>query len=110
MTDVNKTMNMTAHFKDALNQSEPLTMELVDMGVSIELLHAKKKHPLFPKDRYEQVCIIIEEIGEVSKAAQENNIADYREELLQVIVTCKRALMTIDNSLPFKHIEITEQQ
>lgn len=75
-----------------------------------ELRSAEKKHPKFPTNLFEQVCILQEEAGEVSKAA--NDIAFNRRkggfarkevdelvtELRQTAAMCLRILQTIDSN------------
>lgn len=73
-----------------------MTQEEIEIGILVEVLHAKEKHPIFPTDPTAQLCIIGEEFGEAMKAVNENNVSDYKRELLQVITTCKRALQNVE--------------
>ena len=67
-----------------------------------EYLRAKVKHPEFPTDPFQAMCIIQEELGEAIQALnnfkhhQQGCIDDVQIELLHTIVTCIRTLKEMD--------------
>lgn len=67
-----------------------------------ELRWACEKHPKFPNDPFQMMCIIQEELGEAIQALnnlkhhQQGVIKDVNIELLHTIVTCLRTLMAIN--------------
>jgi hypothetical protein len=95
-SDPSKTLRLSQQHAASLESPHPMTSEEVEIGVHVEMLHAKEKHPHFPQTPSEQLCIIGEEFGEAMKAVNECNTADYKRELLQVITTCKRALQNVE--------------
>ena len=81
--------------------SETLDFGILDYSISseiaTELEKAKKKHLNWPTDIFQQLAIMQEEAGEVSKAVldyhfEKKSIADVREELLQTASMCVRML------------------
>ena len=65
-----------------------------------ELERAEKKHPEFPKDMFQQLAIMQEEAGEVTKAVlhyhYENGTLEHvREELIQTAAMCMRMLQNL---------------
>ena len=79
--------------------NETLDFGILDYSISseiaTELEKAKKKHPNWPTDIFQQLAIMQEEAGEVSKAVldyhfEKKSIADVREELLQTAAMCVR--------------------
>lgn len=65
-----------------------------------ELIRAEEKHPAFPSDMYEQLAIMQEEAGEVTKAVidyhcQSGTIQDVKDELIQTAAMCMRMLLNI---------------
>lgn len=80
--------------KEFYTQPEPLTDRQVQSLLNVEMLNAESKHPVFPEDRSKQLVIIMEELGEAAQASIDKGIGDYRQELLQTMVTCYRALLT----------------
>lgn len=71
-------------------------------GIDYELHWACEKHPKFPDDPFQAMCIIQEELGEAIQALnnlkhhQQGVINDVNIELLHTIVTCLRTLMAIN--------------
>lgn len=80
-------------------------------GVDKALSLAKVKHPNYPRDMYEQVAIITEELGEVSKAVleyhneKEKNIKfeDIKNELEQTAAMCIRMLEFLEFETSIKN-------
>lgn len=73
-------------------------------GIKNELRWAIDKHPKFPDDPFQAMCIIQEELGEAIQALnnlkhhQQGYINDVYCELLHTIVTCIRTLDTISKN------------
>jgi len=66
-----------------------------------ELEHAQKKHPNFPKDMFQQLAIMQEEAGEVTKAVlhfhyENGTIEHVKEELIQTAAMCVRMLENLE--------------
>lgn len=67
-----------------------------------EYYYACKKHPNFPSNEFQMMCIIQEELGEAVQALnnfkhhQQGCIDDVQIELLHTIVTCIRTLKAIN--------------
>ena len=62
-----------------------------------ELERAEKKHPNYPNDMFQQLAIMQEEAGEVTKAVLQyhyegGTLEDIREELVQTAAMCMRFL------------------
>ena len=53
------------------------------------------KHPEFPKGIFAQLSILAEEVGEVFKAANEQDIEGLKQELYQVGAMVLRVLMNL---------------
>jgi NTP pyrophosphatase (non-canonical NTP hydrolase) len=69
-------------------------------SIDAELKRAKKKHPHFPDDMFQQLAIMQEEAGEVTKAVlhyhYENGTLEHvREELIQTAAMCMRMLQNL---------------
>lgn len=67
-----------------------------------ELERAEKKHPDFPKDMFQQLAIMQEEAGEVTKAVlhyhyEGGTLEDVCEELVQTAAMCMRMLGALAN-------------
>lgn len=65
--------------------------------IEAELNRAKKKHPIFPTSMFEQLAIIQEEAGEVTKAVlhfhhENGSLEDIKSELIQTAAMCMRML------------------
>ena len=65
--------------------------------VDRELNRAKKKHPIYPADMFQQVAIMQEEAGEVVKAVlhyhhEKGTLDHIKEELIQTAAMCMRML------------------
>lgn len=65
--------------------------------IDAELKRAEKKHPNFPKDMYQQLAIMQEEAGEVTKAVlhyhyESGSLQDVKDELIQTAAMCMRML------------------
>jgi NTP pyrophosphatase (non-canonical NTP hydrolase) len=80
---------------------ETLDFGILDYSISseiaTELERAKKKHPNWPTDIFQQLAIMQEEAGEVTKAVldyhfEKKSISDVREELIQTAAMCVRML------------------
>ena len=68
--------------------------------VQKELQRANKLHPNFPKDIFQQLAIMQEEAGEVTKAVLDyhfgkDTIEHVREELIQTAAMCMRMLQNL---------------
>lgn len=65
-----------------------------------ELIRAEKKHPIFPADMFQQLAIMQEEAGEVTKAVlhyhyENGTIVHIKEELIQTAAMCMRMLKNL---------------
>lgn len=65
--------------------------------IDSELRRAKEKHPNFPTDIFQQLAIMQEEAGEVTKAINDfvlgaDTIEHVREEITQTAAMCVRML------------------
>ena len=70
--------------------------------IEAELQRAIKKFPTFPESRFEQLAIMQEEAGEVTKAVLQEKyeggtIKNIREEIVQTAATCMRMLENLPN-------------
>ena len=80
--------------------------EWVIDGIFNEYRWAVDKHPKFPDNEFEMMCIIQEELGEAIQALNnfkhhnDGCINDVYIELLHTIVSCMRALKTLDGNYP----------
>ena len=68
--------------------------------IDSELKRAEKKHPIFPKDMFQQLAIMQEEAGEVTKAVlhyhyEKGTLQHVREELIQTAAMCMRMLQNL---------------
>lgn len=66
-----------------------------------ELMRAEKKHPLWPKDLFQQLAIMQEEAGEVTKAVLDyhfssDTLQHIKEELIQTAAMCMRMIKNIE--------------
>lgn len=62
-----------------------------------ELIKAKEKHPEFPDNHAEALCIITEEVGELAEAINDGDRVDHlREEAAHVAVTSIRFLEMLE--------------
>lgn len=66
-----------------------------------ELERAKAKHPNFPRNMFEQLAIMQEEAGEVTKAVlhfqrENGTLHDIKEELVQTAAMCMRMYEALD--------------
>ena len=66
-----------------------------------ELERAEKKHPIFPLNIFEQLAIMQEEAGEVTKAVlhlkyENGTLYDIEEELVQTAAMCMRMLQSLE--------------
>ncbi|MTK53314.1 hypothetical protein [Paludibacter sp.] len=88
-----------------LNSTEDrlLKYEAIDR----ELIRAKKLYPTFPTNVFEQTCIMMEEAGEVVKAAndfvyEKGDKAELlmllKDEVIQTAAMCMRMLESIEKS------------
>ncbi|HDY88900.1 MAG TPA: hypothetical protein ENH82_12410 [bacterium] len=65
--------------------------------IEAELLRAKEKHPIWPKNIHAQNTVLVEEVGEVSKAIlhyqyEKGPFDDIEKELIQTASMCLRML------------------
>ena len=72
--------------------------------VERELERAEKKHPDFPKDMFQQLAIMQEEAGEVTKAVlhyhyENGTIEHIREELIQTAAMCVRMMQNLPSKI-----------
>ena len=68
--------------------------------IDSELKRAEKKHANFPKEMFQQLAIMQEEAGEVTKAVlhyqyENGTIEHVREELIQTAAMCMRMLQNL---------------
>lgn len=62
-----------------------------------ELIKAKEKHPEFPDNPAEALCIITEEVGELAEAINDgDSVYHLREEAAHVAVTAIRFLEVLE--------------
>jgi len=66
-----------------------------------ELEREEKKHPIFPLNIFEQLAIMQEEAGEVTKAVlhlkyENGTLYDIEEELVQTAAMCMRMLQSLE--------------
>lgn len=78
---------------------EHITLEKF-IPIQKELQRANKLHPNFPKDMFQQLAIMQEEAGEVTKAVLDyhfgkDTIEHVREELIQTAAMCVRMLQNL---------------
>ena len=63
-----------------------------------ELIRAKEKHPEFPENHAEALCIITEELGELAEAINDGDSVEHlREEAAHVAVTAIRFLEMLES-------------
>lgn len=56
--------------------------------------HAVSKHPEFPKDHLAQMCILMEEVGEMAQAINDGNPrGNLKHEILDVCAVAVRMLL-----------------
>ena len=70
--------------------------------IDAELMKAKAKHPAWPPDLFEQVAIMNEEAGEVTKAVlhykrEGGSLQNVKDELVQTAAMCMRMLEALTN-------------
>lgn len=68
--------------------------------IESELQRATKKHPNYPTDMFQQLAIMQEEAGEVTKAVldhhfEKGTLEHVREELIQTAAMCVRMLQNL---------------
>jgi NTP pyrophosphatase (non-canonical NTP hydrolase) len=68
--------------------------------IDAELKRAEQKHPNYPADMFQQLAIMQEEAGEVTKAVlhyhyEKGTIYHVREELIQTAAMCMRMLQNL---------------
>lgn len=68
--------------------------------INAELIRAQSKHPIFPEEVFQQLAIMQEEAGEVTKAVLEYHFEDgtlehIREELIQTAAMCVRMYINL---------------
>lgn len=68
--------------------------------IDAELVRAELKHPDFPVSIFEQLAIMQEEAGEVTKAVlhwkyENGSLQDVRDELIQTAAMCMRMLKAL---------------
>ena len=68
--------------------------------IDTELTRAEKIHPKFPTDMFQQLAIMQEEAGEVTKAVldyhnEKDTIEHVKEELIQTAAMCMRMLKNL---------------
>lgn len=63
-------------------------------GIVDERLRQDNLHPIFPEEK--RLAILMEEVGEVATALQNNDIANLKDELIQVAAVCVRWLEQIN--------------
>ena len=68
--------------------------------IDTELKKAERKHPNYPKDMYQQLAIMQEEAGEVTRAVlhyhnENGSLEDIKKELIQTAAMCVRMLQNL---------------
>jgi len=68
--------------------------------IDAELRRAEIKHPNFPSDMFQQLAIMQEEAGEVTKAVlhfqyEKGSLQDIKDELIQTAAMCMRMLKNL---------------
>ena len=68
--------------------------------IDAELKRAEKKHPTWPTNIFEQVAIVNEEAGEITKAVlhykkEGGSFEDVKSELIQTAAMCMRMLKNL---------------
>ena len=90
--------------EDVINRKDSFFMSYehltIFIPVQIELQRAEEIHPNFPKDMFQQLAIMQEEAGEVTKAVLDyhfgkDTIEHVREELIQTAAMCVRMLQNL---------------
>ena len=72
--------------------------------IDAELKKAVRKHPNYPKDMYEQLAIMQEEAGEVTRAVlhyhnEGGRLEDIKKELIQTAAMCVRMLQNLPQNV-----------
>lgn len=78
-----------------------MEQHLVIEKIVEELKRAEEKHPVYPNNIFEQLAIMQEEAGEVTKAVlhhtyENASLEDVRDELIQTAAMCIRMLKNMD--------------
>lgn len=61
------------------------------------LLNAKIKHPIFAYNKYQALSILMEEVGEIAKAINDNEpVDDIKHEIYDTITVCIRMLSEVN--------------
>lgn len=68
----------------------------ITTGVVAEILRQDRKLGEQNHHPFKWICIIGEELGEVCRAALEDNLAQYRKELIETAVSCVTAIKSFD--------------
>ncbi|GEM_PF-4033695 len=91
-------------YQDVINRKDSFVMSYEHLAifvpVQIELQRAEEIHPNFPNDMFQQLAIMQEEAGEVTKAVLDyhfgkDTIEHVREELIQTAAMCVRMLQNL---------------
>lgn len=69
-------------------------MYKVAEDISKAVIRAKQKHPHFASNENEALSLLMEEVGEVAQALNDNNKEKAREEILDTIAVLVRYLET----------------
>lgn len=82
-----------------LLNSDPERLETYK-EIDAELTRAERKHPDFPRDMFQQLAIMQEEAGEVTKAIlhyhfEKGSLQEVRDELIQTAAMCIRMLQNL---------------
>lgn len=69
-------------------------------SIEKELIRANEKHPFYPKDIFQQLAIMQEEAGEVTKAVldyafENGSLENVRTELIQTASMCVKMLKNL---------------
>ena len=67
------------------------------MGINDELRKAESKHPDWPKTKFEQMVILLEEVGEVAQSLNDRDTTKAKQELHQVGAMVVRILKNLND-------------
>ena len=87
-----------------MKYTETEAIRVISNDIYLELERSNMKHGEMPENMFEQITIVNEEIGEVSKAIldfhyEDGTLDDVRKELIQSCAMCVKMLLKM---FPFK--------
>lgn len=69
-----------------------LEINVLKTKINEAVAYARKKHPVWPENSFEQLAVITEELGEISQAINDQDLEKARHEAYQTIDTLIRFL------------------